>query len=243
MKPQLSIIIGALREEKRIGSTLDLLLTYLKQEKLLHTTELVVVTAEGGDNTKAVVLDHAKHFPAFKLVEPGKPVGKGRDIREGMLAATGEIRLFMDADLATPLHHVRTMLTMFENEKPDIIIGTRKLTAIHHSPLRRFISIVGNLCFLVVGGFYSADTQCGFKGFTAPAAIRCFSKLTRMKWSFDMELLTIAHANNLEVQQIHINDWQDVPGGTFKPSLGSSLQFFKDLVRILTYRVTKKYRV
>ncbi len=140
----------------------------------------------------------------------------------------------MDADLATPLHHITTMLTMFENEKPDIVIGTRKLSAMHEKQFRRFISTIGNLCFLVVGGFYSPDTQCGFKGFTADATKLCFGKLTRMKWSFDMELLTIAHVNKLEVQQIKITDWQDVPNGSFKPNLKNSWQFFKDLVRIFT---------
>jgi dolichyl-phosphate beta-glucosyltransferase len=148
----------------------------------------------------------------------------------------------MDADLATPLHHIGTMLTIFENEKPDIVIGTRKLTTIHPGALRRFVSVIGNLCFLVVGGFYSPDTQCGFKGFTAEAAELCFGKLTRLKWSFDMELLTIAHVNKLEVQQIAITDWQDVPNGSFNPNLKNSWQFLKDLIRIFTYRLSGKYK-
>ena len=79
-----------------------------------------------------------------------------------MLASHGEVRLFMDADLATPLHHIKTVLAMFENESPDIIIGTRRLTKIHKDIPRQLISLLGNLCFMLVGGFYSPDTQCGF---------------------------------------------------------------------------------
>ncbi len=238
----LTIVIGALHEEKRIGDTLDRLAKFLKKEGLLEETELVIVAADGGDRTKEIVEQKSRMFEHFQLIEPGAPVGKGRDIRAGMLAARGEVRIFMDADLATPLRHVRTMLTMFTNEKPDIVIGTRQIAKMHKSQLRRFVSILGNLCFLVVGGFYSPDTQCGFKGFTAEAAKICFGRLTRMKWSFDMEVLTIAHSNKLEVQQIAITDWKDVEGGTFSPNLKSSIHFLSDLVAIFARRLTGHYR-
>lgn len=253
-KPKLSIVIGALREEKRIGKTLDALRTYLDEQNLSTSTEVIVVVPEGGDRTLEIVESYLPNsspkspnyhlptpIPNLKIIHPGLPLGKGRDIQVGMLEARGPTRLFMDADLATPLHHIATMLTIFENEKPDIVIGTRKLTTIHPGALRRFISVIGNLCFLVVGGFYSPDTQCGFKGFTAGSAELCFGKLTRLKWSFDMELLTIAHVNKLEVQQIAITDWQDVPNGSFNPNLKNSWQFLKDLIRIFTYRMTGKY--
>ncbi|MEK7472092.1 MAG: glycosyltransferase [Patescibacteria group bacterium] len=240
--PKLSIVIGALREEKRIGKTLDVLSIFLKDEGLDKSTEVIVVVADGGDNTLGVVSDRRSSFESLRTVEPGKPVGKGRDIKAGMLASHGEVRLFMDADLATPLHHIKTVLAMFENESPDIIIGTRRLTKIHKDIPRQLISLLGNLCFMLVGGFYSPDTQCGFKAFTDEAANICFNKQTRMKWSFDMELLTIANVNKLRVQQIALNDWQDMPDGTFKPSLGSSLQFFKDLLKIFFKRILGKYK-
>lgn len=241
--PKLSIVIGALLEEKRIGKTLDVLSIFLKDEGLDDSTEVIVVIADGGDNTLGVVNDHRSSFKTLRAIEPGKPIGKGRDIKAGMLAATGGIRLYMDADLATPLHHIKTVLAMFENESPDIIIGTRRLTKIHNDIPRRLISLFGNFCFMIVSGFYSPDTQCGFKAFTAEATETCFNKLTRLKWSFDMELLTIANVNKLRVQQVALNDWQDMPDGTFKPSLGSSLQFFKDLLRIFSNRLLRKYKV
>jgi dolichyl-phosphate beta-glucosyltransferase len=240
--PKLSIVIGALREEKRIGKTLNTLSNFLKEEGLSESTEVIVVIADGGDNTLSVVSNLKSQFSNLEVVLPGLPIGKGRDIKAGMLTASGQIRLYMDADLATPLHHIKTVLAMFENESPDIVIGTRKLTKIHKNLLRRIISLYGNFCFLLVSGFYSSDTQCGFKAFSASATDICFNKLTRLKWSFDMELLTIANINKLRVQQVAIDDWQDMPNGTFKPSLASSLQFFKDLIKIFSKRMLGKYK-
>jgi len=241
--PTLSIIIGALREEHRIGKTLDALSIFLKKEGLADSTEVIIVAADGGDNTVGIVNDTRSSFSVLRIVEPGAPLGKGRDIKAGMLSAKGQIRLYMDADLATPLHHIKTVLAMFENEQPDIVIGTRRLTKIHKDIPRQLISLFGNFCFMIVSGFYSPDTQCGFKAFTAEATEVCFGKLTRLKWSFDMELLTIANVNKLRVQQVAINDWKDQPGGTFKPSLSSSLQFFRDLSRIFLNRLFGKYTV
>ena len=241
--PKLSIVIGALREEKRIGKTLNTLSNFLKKLDLENSTEVIVVIADGGDRTLEVVSNLKSQFSNLVIIEPGKPFGKGRDIKTGMLAAHGLIRLYMDADLATPLHHIKTVLSMFENEEPDIVIGTRKLSKIHEDLPRRLISVFGNFCFLLVSGFYSPDTQCGFKAFSANATDICFNKLTRLKWSFDMELLTIANTNRLHVQQIALDDWQDIPNGTFKPSLGSSLQFFKDLLRIFSNRLVGKYKI
>lgn len=240
--PKLSLVVGALREEKRIGKTLNMLSNFIKDEGLDKSTEVIVVIADGGDNTLRVVTDLRSSFSNLRIVQPGQPLGKGRDIKTGMLSAHGEVRLYMDADLATPLHHIKTVLSIFENESPDIVIGTRKLTKIHKDLPRRLISLFGNFCFLLVSGFYSPDTQCGFKAFSANATDICFNKLTRLKWSFDMELLTIANVNKLRVQQITIDDWQDMPDGTFKPSLGSSLQFFKDLLKIFTKRIFGKYK-
>lgn len=239
---RVSIVIGALREEQRIGSTLTALFAFLREHSLLESTELVMVVAEGGDKTLSVVQQHQHNFPHFRLVEPGQPLGKGRDMQKGVLAASGDLRIFMDADMATPLHHILEVLEIWEAGRPDVIIGVRNLQTIHRELSRRLISLVGNVCFLLVSGRYIKDTQCGFKAMSAAAADTCFSRLTRLHWSYDMELLTIARVHKMKIFQIPIPDWHDVPGGTFSNSLHDSFQFLKDLIQIFRYRITGKYR-
>lgn len=242
MSIEQSIVIGAFREERRIESTLLSLHAFLAKHQLLESTCLVMVVADGGDSTRSIVLQHQGLFPHFKLIEPGAPVGKGRDIKEGILRAEGDLRIFMDADLATPLHHLLTVLQLWHGSRPDLIIGVRDLHKIHKSWFRRIISMLGNLCFLIVSGRYIKDTQCGFKALSADAAQQCFGRLTRQHWSFDMELLTIALVYKFTIVQIDIHDWEDVPNGTFSASFLNSFQFFKDLVQILRYRMTGFYR-
>jgi dolichyl-phosphate beta-glucosyltransferase len=239
---RLSIVIGALREEHRLGGTLQALQAFLVKHDMLETTEIVVVAADSPDRTVEVAKAAQSSFRYFKVIEPGIAIGKGRDIREGMLAAKGALRLYMDADMATPLKYILTFVSQWEEHGSDVIIGVRAMRTFHSAWSRRFISYIGNICFFIVSGFYVNDTQCGFKAFSAKATELCFPRLTRLAWSFDMELLTIARAHKLEIMQMPVPDWEDKAGGTFSGSSGESWQFLKDLIRILQYRLTGRYK-
>ncbi len=91
----LSIIIPAFNEEKRIGSTLISFNNYLKQKH--YNYELIVADDGSTDGTVKLVTSLQKEIPALKLVKCAKNKGKGQAVRLGMLSAKGEIRLFSDA--------------------------------------------------------------------------------------------------------------------------------------------------
>lgn len=237
-----SIVLGALNEEKRLPKTLKSLLVFLKKNKLWETTEVVVVAADGNDNTKGVAKSHLSHFKYSQLITPGAIVGKGRDIRLGILESKGEIRAYMDADMATPLTHLLDMFEILDNGDSDIVIGTRDIRKMHGSSTRRLISVFGNIAFGLISGFYLPDTQCGFKGFSERSAKVCFGKLTRLRWSFDMEILLIAKIHNFSVAQLPIKDWKDVDGGTFNSNWRQTLIFGKDLARLFINRLSGRYK-
>jgi tRNA A37 threonylcarbamoyladenosine dehydratase len=56
-----------------------------------------------------------------------------------------------------------------------------------------------------------------------------------------LELLIIAKLNGYKIEQIDIEDWKDVPGGTFSGSIGHSIQFFRDQIRIFINRILGVY--
>lgn len=242
MSLEVSIVIGALREEKRIEKTLKKLREHLVHNGLLKTTEIVVVAADGGDRTIEIVEGMLKTYPRHQIIKPGKPVGKGRDIKLGMLAAKGDIVIFMDADLATPLHHIDDAISLINHKAADIVIGIRNIRKMHSSKSRFLVSVLGNLAFSFVSGRYIPDTQCGFKAFNKRAVRQCFRRQTIMDWSFDMELLIIAFSQALSVAQLPIEDWKDVPGGTFRGGFSNSVRFASDLLTMFRNRVTGKYK-
>jgi dolichyl-phosphate beta-glucosyltransferase len=239
---EVSIVIGALREEKRIEKSLKELRKYLVEKELIDTTEVLVVAADGGDNTIQVAERILASFPNGEVIKPGNPVGKGRDIKLGMQAAKGDIAVFMDADLATPLHHLDDAIGLIKHKAADIVIGVRDIRRMHDTKTRFIISLLGNLAFSVVAGRYIPDTQCGFKAFSKKAVKKCFARQTIMGWAFDMELLVIAFEHGLDIAQLPIKDWRDQPGGTFSGGAKNTARFGRDLLSMLLNRITRKYK-
>ncbi len=242
-QPELSIVVPALGEEKRIGDTLDKLAKYVKTDPVISKlrVEIVVVAAEAGDKTPEIVREKAKLFKDLTLLEPGPKLGKGRDVQYGMLRAHGKAVLFMDADLATPLHNTAPLYKKF-TKGADVVVGTRNLRKHHKSLLRLAIANGGNMLFRMASGIWIEDTQCGFKLFSEPAAKLCFERMTIQKWGFDMEILAIAKANKLTIVSHRVSGWHDTPFSTFEANLlKNSLQSLKDLAYIAKNRWTRAY--
>ena len=238
----LSIIIPAYNEAARIGDSLETLATFLATRKF-GIVEVLVVTADSPDGTAAIVRSKAKLFEHFNFIEPGPRVGKGRDVRVGMFEAKGRYKLFMDADLATPLIHLDDVQAFIER-RGKVAIAVRDLLIIHEGILRKVISKAANIAAqaLVVPGI--KDTQCGFKVFDSDAAEAIFSRMTMQQWSFDMEILAITRQLHYPIEYIETPDWQDpkvqgsglVGDSQLKIVFNGFLDPFKIRLNILTGR-------
>jgi dolichyl-phosphate beta-glucosyltransferase len=242
-RPDLTIVIPAYREEKRIGRTLNQLAAFLKRDSFFSrkAVEVLVVAADAPDKTQEIVIAKQKQFSNLQLLKSGPKVGKGRDVQYGMLRARGRFVVFMDADLATPLHHLEEFYRSCAQSN-DLVIGTRNLLTYRPNVLRRVVSIAGNILFRLASDIRIEDSQCGFKMFRKSAATLCFSKLSIFGWGFDMEILAIAHVNKLTLRSYRIDDWKDMPNSTFTDgTLKTSLLSLGDLCHIAIYKVRGAY--
>jgi len=228
----LSIVIPAYNEARRIGVTLATLSDHLEAHRHdLGTVEVLVVVARGHDRTAELARAQANAFDQLEVVDAGAPAGKGRDVRLGMQAARGRYRLFMDADLATPLHHLEAVAKLMRDDV-DVIIGVRDLQQSHRG-LRKVISNFGNHLVRRLLGLRIRDTQCGFKAFRGPVADDLFARQTIVGWGFDIEVLALATQRGYRISTVPIDDWQDVAGGTFtNVAVTGALSTFRDLIRV-----------
>lgn len=208
-RPRFSLVIPAFEEAALITQTLTRLHAYLLETGLLSQTEVVVVVAEGRDNTQKLVEAQAFRFPFFHLALPGRKVGKGRDVRAGVLAARGDFIVFTDADLATPLQHIQSAFAWLETGSADVVVGTRNLWRVHKTVGRRLLSGGANLLIRLTLLPGIQDSQCGFKGFTQKAARELFTNMETVGWGFDLELLSLAREKKLRTQSLDIPDWSD----------------------------------
>jgi dolichyl-phosphate beta-glucosyltransferase len=142
--------------------------------------------------------------------------GKGFTVKEGMLKATGHIRLFCDADNSTDISHFDKMYPLF-NEGYDLVICSRHpkdapgaKQIVSQAWYKRLMGNVGNLWIqlLLVRGIW--DTQCGFKAFRDYAAEKIFSSTVIDDWGFDIEVLVLARTLQYKIGIVPA-DWINDP--------------------------------
>ena len=204
--PKLSVIIPAYNEEKRLPKTLESVISYLAKQT--YQSEVLVVNDGSKDGTATIVRELAKNIPSLRLLDNQENHGKGFVVRQGMLAAKGEWRVFMDADNSTSIDHIHRMW-LEKDQGFEVIIGSRDIKGavipVPQSWLRRRLGDVFNLMVQVLSELWGIwDTQCGFKGFSAKATQEIFSKATVNRWAFDVELLVIAKKHGYKVKEIPV---------------------------------------
>jgi dolichyl-phosphate beta-glucosyltransferase len=241
-QPDLSIIIPAFQEAAVIESTLRSLADYLHKHPF-GNVEVIVVVAESPDDTAKIALEQADFFDNFKVLNAGVRVGKGRDVRYGIFEASGQYKLFMDADLATPLHHLESVRSIMATNAP-IGIAVRDLLVIHSGLSRKLMSKLANLAAQLFATPGIIDTQCGFKVFRADVADELFARQSMLKWSFDMEILAIAKYLGYPITSFKISDWHDPkPQGLAGDSqLQIVLKGFLDPVKIRKNIILRRYK-
>jgi glycosyltransferase involved in cell wall biosynthesis len=238
----LSIIIPAYNEESRLPSTLDAILGYLSRSPYAGSSEVLVVDDGSSDGTAALVEDYRARFPGLILLRNPGNRGKGYSVRHGMLKASGQWRLFTDADLSAPIEELDSLLRVAGEKNADVVIGSRaldrSLISVHQSWFREYSGRVFNLFMRLMTGLPFSDTQCGFKLFTADAAESIFPLQQLDGFSFDVEDLVIARTLGFRIIEIPVR-WSNVEGT--KVSAMQGLNSFADVVRIRWYKAQGRY--
>lgn len=235
----LSIVIPAYNEEASIGPTLQALRGHLGGLDL--SWEVVVVDDGSDDGTATVVAQQVGEDARIRLIRGGR-LGKGGAIRRGILSARGAWRFMADADMAMPVDNLDRFLTAARRaDAPHIVIGSREgpgSQRIGEHPARHVIGRVFNgwVRLLVLPGI--ADTQCGFKLFSAEAAEALFPRLTIDGFAFDVELLVLARRAGFAVQEAGIV-WHGRADS--RVAVGRGAGAFGDVVRIWWKRLTQRY--
>lgn len=238
----LSVIIPAYNEKKHIKSTTESVHRYLSGKNIEH--EIVVVTDGSTDNSDEIVRSMIPAIPTLQLISYPKNRGKGYAVRQGMLKAKGQYRLFTDADNATSIDHIEKMMPYFEKGYGVVIgsIGIKGAEVLSGSePVwRRLFGMMGNLFIQVVAVPGIKDTQRGFKIVTAKAAEDIFPKMTIDRWGFDIEMLALARKFGHKIKEVPVR-WKNDPNTASHPRLSAYFQVLMETVKIRRNLLTGKY--
>ena len=238
--PVYSIIIPAYNESERITATLESVAAYARQQQ--WDVEVLVVNDGSRDNTVAVVEQLARAHPFIRIIENPGNRGKGYSVRNGMLQSRGEILLFSDADLSSPIEEAPKLFEALA-AGADVAIGSRWLRAELQSQrqplMRQIYGRMFNVALRLLLGLNFRDTQCGFKAFRREAAQRIFPLQKIERWGFDPEILFLARKLGFRTVEVPVR-WAHSAGTRLHP-LRDGMRMVWEIFRVRWYAITGQY--
>ena len=235
-----SIVIPAYNEEIRIEATLDRVLEYVYAQK--WDAEILVVNDGSRDATRDIILRYAAAHPMLRLVDNPGNHGKGFSVRNGVLHSKGELIVFTDADMASPIEDSEKLLAALERGA-DVAIGSRWLDSslqTRKQPFyRRVLGRIFNLALRVILGMNYRDTQCGFKAFRRTAAQVIFPLQIIERWGFDPEIVFLALRLGFRVDEVAVK-WAHQENTKINP-IQDGFRMFTELLKIRGYALTGRY--
>lgn len=233
----ISVVIPAYNEEKRIEPTLKKVTDYLKSN--FKNYEIIVVDDASSDNTVGVAEKYKDR--KVKIIKNRKNMGKGFSVRRGILNAKFPLVLFTDSDLATPIAELKKLIAFITDY--DVVIASRNMkesdVKTKQSALRVVLGKTFPLLVKIIALRGLEDTQCGFKLFRTSAAKKIFAKQRLYRFSFDVEILFIAKKRGYKIKEVPVV-WIDKKGSKVNIVKDSSRMLF-DLFKIRINSLMGKY--
>jgi len=229
----LSIVIPAYNERERLPPTLERILTYVGEEGL---DAEILVSDDGSTDGTAAAAEHvltAQDRVSWRVLVAPRNEGKGAAVRHGVLAAEGDLILFSDADLSTPIEEIEKLAAAVGNGA-DVAIGSRgrpdSEIEISQPFYRELMGRVFNTIVRTVLVHGICDTQCGFKLFRREAARALFRRAKANGLAFDVEILLLARRAGFRIDEVPVR-WIDSPDSRVT-LVGGPISMLLDLLRI-----------
>jgi len=229
--PDLSIVIPAFNEQRRLPATLATICGYLRAQQLRW--ELIIVDDGSTDDTSSLVETLAYADDRVRLIK-AQHRGKGHAVGLGVLGSRGHQILLCDADLPTPIEDV-ALLQRAVRCGASVAIGSRaRLDGtqpgdVRPHPARAMLGRAANALIRAIAIPDIRDTQCGFKLYEGDRARAAFRRARIDGWAFDIEVLRIFSRRGWPIREVPVR-WVHQKGSKVRPI--DYLWTFRDLVRI-----------
>lgn len=229
MSASLSVVIPAYNEAIRLENTIRAVVAYMRE----HAPEGEVIVVDDGSSDQTAELARRSFADAAgnlrtSVITYRSNLGKGRAVRLGLLAARGEVTLFSDADLSTPISEAPKLVDPILQGRYDVTLGSRaldrQLIGVHQPWRREQGGRVFNLAVRLATGLPFWDTQCGFKAFRMSVCRPLVEAATVDRFGFDVELLYLAFRAGLRLKEIPVR-WDH--------NEGSKISLVSDSIRML----------
>ena len=198
--PDITFIIPAYNEEKRISSIMSELCNYIEDNQLNWN---IIISIDGNDNTKNIVNGYLRKYDFITMDYSKSRSGKGNAIKRALLHHSSILKdfvIFMDADNSIKFDEILNAIENVENN--DVIILNRYCKENNIPFLRKFLGRTFNL---ITRGFLRLkihDTQSGYKIFEKNIVMKEITKVSLDNAFFDISLLYHVKNDNYNIKEI-----------------------------------------
>ena len=216
----LSIIIPAYNEEKRLPPTLKRVLELLTHD-YKGAFELIVIDDGSDDGTSKSVEAFIGQYANVRLVRMPQNKGRGVAVRHGVGIANGNLILEMDADGSVDTEAIMRFVRYLD-QHPDVhmLIGSRNIKGsriLRRQPMLRIV--LGYTFFAlawILFGWDFRDRVNGFKMFRKQAANDIFAFQHETGFLAEAELVIIAEQRKWKYELLPVA-WTDYKDSRIKP--------------------------
>jgi len=201
----LSLVVPCYNEDKTIYRNIKAIDQYLRNH--VSSFEIIAVNDGSEDNTLQELQRVAREIP-LRIITNGMNFGKGRAVKNGVMASEKEMVMFMDADLAISIEELGPFLKMAGNGH-DICIASRfvpgqRREQVVHWYRKAMEHIFRAMRVVIMGCRDIRDTQCGLKLFKRQAAMKIFPHLTIDRFAFDSEIIFLAKKRGYNITELPV---------------------------------------
>lgn len=201
--PAITLIIPMYNESRIIADTAITVSKYMQE----NFDSYEVIFADDGSKDKSADIVKKLALPNVRVVSYEQNHGKGCAIRTGMLASTGEIVMFTDADLAYGTDVIKKAYDILKDADANMLIGSRNLSKDGYEGytlIRRLMSKAYIKVLCTVGGFKLSDSQCGCKAYKGEAVKRIFERCKVDGFAFDFESILWAQRFGYKIVEMPV---------------------------------------
>lgn len=225
----LSIVVPMYREAERIGRSI---MTLASSPLNRPGIEFLFVDDGSPDDTSAVAAAQieAHGLLGARVLRLAENQGKGGAVRAGMLAASGDVVGFVDADLSLDPIEVDRALAALASSGADLVVGHRMVDVKHQPVMRRVASLAFRVVTAALAPTGVADSQCALKLFRLQHVSSLFGPLRTTGFGFDVEVLVRARRAGLRVTELPIA-WTHQDGSKVDP-VRDGVAMFREVTRV-----------
>lgn len=230
-RKRVDLVIPVMNEAHVLESSIERVRHYLTESGFPHDWRIVIVNNGSTDATGDVAASLSASHPDVVCHQLQRR-GRGLALRHAWTHSSADAVCYMDVDLSTELTHIQPLIAAILDQGFDVAIGSRLLPGSRtgRSLKREFISRAYNLIVRLAFHTHVKDAQCGFKAASRSAVERVVPRVVDDGWFFDTELLVLAEAEGMRINEIPVN-WHEDPDSRVK-LISTAIEDLKGILRV-----------